>query len=79
MSLHSEGRLGVLGFFNIPGMDFKGNYGILDQVRACHVSSYMTIRSSDARDIFIVQSRKIEESGNFYSLYPLHINFPCFD
>lgn len=25
-------RLGVLGFFNIPGTDIKGNYGILDQV-----------------------------------------------
>jgi len=26
-------RLGVLGFFNIPGTDCKGNYGMLDQVR----------------------------------------------
>ena len=26
-------RLGVLGFFNIPGTRFKGNYGMLDQVR----------------------------------------------
>ena len=26
-------RLGVLGFFNVPGTDFKGNYGMLDQVR----------------------------------------------
>ena len=25
-------RLGILGFFNIPGTDVKGNYGILDQV-----------------------------------------------
>ena len=29
-------RLGVLGFFNIPGTDIKGNYGILDQVKTCH-------------------------------------------
>ena len=26
-------RLGVLGFLNIPGTDYKGNYGMLDQVR----------------------------------------------
>jgi len=26
-------RLGVFGFFNIPGTDYKGNYGMLDQVR----------------------------------------------
>ncbi len=26
-------RLGVLGFFNIPGTDYNGNYGLLDQVR----------------------------------------------
>lgn len=26
-------RLGILGFFNIPGTDNKGNYGMLDQVR----------------------------------------------
>ena len=25
-------RLGVLGFFNVPGTDVKGNYGMLDQV-----------------------------------------------
>jgi len=25
-------RLGVLGFFNIPGSDVKGNYGMHDQV-----------------------------------------------
>lgn len=25
-------RLGILGFFNIPGTDFKGNYGMHDQV-----------------------------------------------
>ena len=25
-------RLGILGFFNVPGTDVKGNYGILDQV-----------------------------------------------
>jgi len=25
-------RLGVLGFFNIPGTDIKGNYGMHDQV-----------------------------------------------
>jgi carboxylesterase type B len=25
-------RLGVLGFFNIPGTDVKGNYGMHDQV-----------------------------------------------
>eukprot|EP00794_Sanderia_malayensis_P017341 gene17341-19072_t len=27
-------RLGVLGFFNVPGTDIKGNYGMLDQVQA---------------------------------------------
>jgi len=27
-------RLGILGFFNIPGTDVKGNYGILDQALA---------------------------------------------
>ena len=26
-------RLGVLGFFNIPGTDYKGNYGMMDQVQ----------------------------------------------
>ena len=26
-------RLGVLGFFNVPGTDVKGNYGMLDQVK----------------------------------------------
>lgn len=26
-------RLGVLGFFNVPGTNVKGNYGMLDQVR----------------------------------------------
>ncbi len=26
-------RLGLLGFLNIPGTDYKGNYGMLDQVR----------------------------------------------
>ena len=26
-------RLGILGFFNVPGTDFKGNYGMLDQVK----------------------------------------------
>lgn len=25
-------RLGILGFFNIPDTDYKGNYGMLDQV-----------------------------------------------
>jgi carboxylesterase type B len=25
-------RLGVFGFFNIPGTDVKGNYGMHDQV-----------------------------------------------
>jgi len=25
-------RLGVFGFFNIPGSDVKGNYGMYDQV-----------------------------------------------
>ena len=32
-------RLGVLGFFNIPGTAVKGNYGILDQVRQCRCES----------------------------------------
>ena len=27
-------RLGILGFFNIPGSEMKGNYGMLDQVLA---------------------------------------------
>ncbi|KAJ7393152.1 neurexin protein binding [Desmophyllum pertusum] len=27
-------RLGILGFFNIPGTDFKGNYGMHDQILA---------------------------------------------
>ncbi|XP_078372725.1 acetylcholinesterase-like [Oculina patagonica] len=27
-------RLGVLGFFNVPGTEFKGNYGMFDQVLA---------------------------------------------
>ncbi|KAJ7388411.1 Pyrethroid hydrolase Ces2e [Desmophyllum pertusum] len=27
-------RLGILGFFNIPGTKYKGNYGMLDQVLA---------------------------------------------
>ena len=27
-------RLGILGFFNIPGTDIKGNYGMLDQLAA---------------------------------------------
>jgi len=27
-------RLGILGFFNIPDTDYKGNYGMLDQVLA---------------------------------------------
>ncbi len=27
-------RLGVLGFFNIPGTETKGNYGMLDQIAA---------------------------------------------
>ncbi|KAJ7393150.1 neurexin protein binding [Desmophyllum pertusum] len=27
-------RLGVLGFLNIPGTEYKGNYGMLDQVLA---------------------------------------------
>ncbi|KAL9970952.1 hypothetical protein ACROYT_G023418 [Oculina patagonica] len=27
-------RLGVLGFLNIPGTEYKGNYGMLDQVQA---------------------------------------------
>ena len=26
-------RVGPLGFFNVPGTDVKGNYGMLDQVR----------------------------------------------
>ena len=25
-------RLAILGFFNVPGTDVKGNYGMLDQV-----------------------------------------------
>lgn len=25
-------RLGILGFFNVPGTDVKGNYGMFDQV-----------------------------------------------
>lgn len=25
-------RLGILGFFNVPGTEVQGNYGILDQV-----------------------------------------------
>lgn len=25
-------RVGVLGFLNIPGTDYKGNFGMLDQV-----------------------------------------------
>ncbi len=28
-------RLGILGFLNIPGTEYKGNYGMLDQVRCC--------------------------------------------
>ena len=27
-------RLGVFGFFNVPGTDLKGNYGMLDQVNS---------------------------------------------
>ena len=27
-------RLGLLGFFNAPGTDIKGNYGMLDQVKS---------------------------------------------
>ena len=27
-------RLGILGFFNIPGTSTKGNYGLLDQILA---------------------------------------------
>ena len=27
-------RLGILGFFNLPGTDIKGNYGMLDQIGA---------------------------------------------
>ena len=26
-------RLGIFGFFNVPGTELKGNYGMLDQVR----------------------------------------------
>ena len=33
-------RLGILGFFNIPGTDVKGNYGMLDQV--CYLLDLMT-------------------------------------
>ena len=31
-------RVGVLGFFNVPGTELKGNYGMLDQV-SCHFRS----------------------------------------
>ena len=31
-------RLGILGFFNVPGTDVKGNYGMLDQVAYLTVS-----------------------------------------
>lgn len=27
-------RIGILGFFNVPGTDITGNYGMLDQVFA---------------------------------------------
>ena len=33
--------LGVLGFLNIPGTDYKGNYGMLDQVLAADRASAM--------------------------------------
>ena len=29
-------RLGILGFFNLPGSDIKGNFGMLDQIEALH-------------------------------------------
>ena len=33
-------RLAVLGFFNVPGTDVKGNYGMLDQVGSQTVKLY---------------------------------------
>lgn len=45
-------RLGVLGFFNVPGTDVKENYGMLDQV------AYLTVNSSVFRTNLVIISSK---------------------
>lgn len=44
-------RLGVFGFFNVPGTDVKGNYGILDQVE------YLCVTAITRLDGFIYSVR----------------------
>ena len=50
-------RLGILGFFNIPDTEIKGNYGMLDQVYDCN--------SWFSCDVIIFQNKKISIFAKF--------------
>ena len=42
-------RLGVFGFFNVPGTNLKGNYGMLDQVNS--FIGYICVRQLDEEKV----------------------------
>ena len=50
-------RLGILGFFNIPGTSTKGNYGLMDQILALKwVKDHITDFGGDPHQVSSILS-----------------------
>ena len=65
-------RLGVLGFFNIPGTKTKGNYGLLDQILALKwVNKHIGDFGGDASKITIFGESAGAASVSLLMLSPL--------
>lgn len=48
-------RLSVLGFFNVPGTEVAGNYGLLDQVRLFLFSNRTSLTNGHNNSRFTVE------------------------
>jgi len=65
-------RLGFLGFFNIPGTNTKGNYGLLDQILALKwVKEHIGDFGGDARNVTIFGESAGAGSVSLLMLSPL--------
>ena len=58
-------RLGVLGFFNIPGTDVKGNFGMHDQVGFGNKTNQKLFGNADHESYKLFPSCRLRLSNGF--------------
>ncbi len=65
-------RLGILGFFNVPGTETKGNYGLLDQIAALRwVKKNIAAFGGDPKKVTIFGESAGAGSVSILSVSPL--------